>query len=190
MGQGGPRAFCGALPLLQAAMRYAMNRGVGTGAFRRTAPLRPTGTIKGGSVRRSTSLAAWAALLCASAAAAGAQTASPTHPTGPATNRSLTQRHAMPDPSNGGGKEPPPTASTNAYKAAADQMHMDMAVRYTGDADKDFASTMAAHHKGAIDMANIQLKYGKDPELRKLAQEIIAAQEKEIAQMNAWLAKH
>ena len=87
-------------------------------------------------------------------------------------------------------KTPPPTASTTAYKNAASQMHMDMAVPYTGDADHDFAATMAAHHTGAIAMAHVELKYGKDPELRKLAEEIIAGQEREIAFMKAWLAKH
>ena len=57
----------------------------------------------------------------------------------------------------------------------------------TGDADRDFLASMIPHHQGAIDMAQVVLKHGKDPKVRKLAQDIIDAQKKEIATMKAWL---
>jgi uncharacterized protein (DUF305 family) len=58
------------------------------------------------------------------------------------------------------------------------------------DLDASFAAMMVPHHQGAVDMARLQLLYGKDPELRRLAQSIIAEQQIEIQQMNAWLRKH
>ena len=59
----------------------------------------------------------------------------------------------------------------------------------SGDTDKDFAMMMIDHHKGAIDMAKVQLEHGDDPELRALAEKIIADQEKEISQMQEWLSR-
>ena len=80
------------------------------------------------------------------------------------------------------------SAATKAYKAANDAMHRDMNVALTGDADVDFARSMIPHHQGAIDMAKIVLAHGKDPAIRKLAEEVIAAQDTEIAMMRKWLA--
>jgi uncharacterized protein (DUF305 family) len=80
--------------------------------------------------------------------------------------------------------------STAAYRAANDKMHAGMDIAYTGDADVDFMRGMIPHHQGAIDMAKIVLKHGKDPAIRKLAQDIIAAQEREIGEMQAWLKKN
>ncbi|MDW9233909.1 hypothetical protein C7S15_7523 [Burkholderia cepacia] len=84
-----------------------------------------------------------------------------------------------------------PDSSTQAYKRA-DQKMMDAmeAARYTGDADRDFVAHMAPHHQGAIDMAQVELKYGKDPTLRQLASRIVAAQRDEIALMERWQKMH
>ncbi len=76
------------------------------------------------------------------------------------------------------------------YAPAMERMHKDMMITPTGDTDADFVRGMIPHHQGAIDMAKIVLEHGKDPEIRKLAEDVIAAQEKEIAQMKAWLEKH
>jgi len=58
----------------------------------------------------------------------------------------------------------------------------------TGNPDVDFAAMMRIHHVGAIDMAEAQLKDGKNAEMRTLAKNIIAAQKKEIAQLEKFLA--
>ncbi len=80
--------------------------------------------------------------------------------------------------------------SSKAFAEANARMHKDMAVPLTGNADVDFVQGMIPHHQGAIDMAKIVLEHGKDPEIRKLAEEVIAAQEGEIAMMKAWLTKN
>jgi uncharacterized protein (DUF305 family) len=78
--------------------------------------------------------------------------------------------------------------STQAFKAANDKMHTDMAIEYTGNADVDFIRGMIAHHQGAVDAARVVLEHGADPEVRAFAEGVIAAQEAEIAWMNEWLA--
>ena len=82
------------------------------------------------------------------------------------------------------------SAATMAYMGANMTMHEQMAIEYSGDADIDFVRGMIPHHQGAIDMAKTVLQYGADPEIKKLAEGIITAQESEIAWMQDWLAKH
>ena len=79
--------------------------------------------------------------------------------------------------------------SSKAFGEASAKMHRDMTADLTGDADVDFVRGMIPHHQGAIDMARIELQYGNDPEIRKMAEAIIKAQEAEIAEMKQWLEK-
>jgi uncharacterized protein (DUF305 family) len=80
--------------------------------------------------------------------------------------------------------------SSEAFRAANEKMHHGMAVPLTGDTDADFVRGMIPHHQGAVDMAKVELAYGKDPELRKMAEGIIAGQSREIEFMRQWLAAH
>jgi uncharacterized protein (DUF305 family) len=83
------------------------------------------------------------------------------------------------------------SASTEAFKQADQKMMQQMhAPAYTGDADKDFVAHMIPHHQGAIDMAEVELKYGKDSAMKKLARNIVKAQKEEIATMERWQATH
>lgn len=70
-----------------------------------------------------------------------------------------------------------------AMDAAMDRMMTGMHVAPTGDVDRDFVTMMITHHQGAIDMSVGLLKYGRDPQLKRIAQEIIVEQQQEIAAM-------
>lgn len=75
------------------------------------------------------------------------------------------------------------TAFLAENDAAMTKMMNDMAAKPTGDIDRDFVAMMAPHHQGAIDMAVLQLRYGKNEQLKRIAQEIIVSQLQEIAAM-------
>ena len=79
-----------------------------------------------------------------------------------------------------GGSDQPLVAAGNA---ATEQMTKAMAIRPSGDADRDFVALMVPHHEGAIAMAQAELRYGKNEQLRRMAQEIVVTQQQEIATM-------
>ena len=84
---------------------------------------------------------------------------------------------------------PPAPESTKANQLAMNTMMAGMMVTYTGNPDVDFVTGMIPHHQGAIDMAKVELQFGKDPTMQKLASDMIKAQESEIAFMQDWLKK-
>jgi hypothetical protein len=115
------------------------------------------------------------------------------HPHGP---QAIGKATAPPAPAgtHGLGHAAPPASASGAsargaYEASMAKMHgpMQVGIQHP-DPDVAFVLGMIPHHQGAIDMAQIQLQYGKDPANRKLAREIIAAQQHEIEEMKSWLA--
>src|SRR5947207_14781712 len=77
--------------------------------------------------------------------------------------------------------EEQPFLSDNA--TAMNKMMADMTIKPTGDVDRDFVAMMVPHHQGAVDMAKAELKYGRNEQLRRLAQRIIVTQQQEIPVM-------
>jgi uncharacterized protein (DUF305 family) len=80
--------------------------------------------------------------------------------------------------------------SSMAFHGINRQMHHGMNITFTGNTDVDFVTGMIPHHQGAVDMAKVVLAFGKDAEIRRLAEAVIRAQESEIARMRAWLERN
>ena len=88
---------------------------------------------------------------------------------------------------------PATTQPTDGFAAgmsgAMERMDAGMSVGHSGDVDHDFAAMMIPHHQGAIDMALLELQYGKNTRLKRLAQEIIVTQRQEIEVMQRAIAE-
>lgn len=85
---------------------------------------------------------------------------------------------------------PAQNGHVHEYHATMADMHNDMMNGISAaDPDTAFAAGMLPHHQGAVKMAEIELKYGKDPVMRKLAEDIIQAQQAEIELMQSWLKR-
>ncbi|SMF91827.1 protein of unknown function [Azospirillum oryzae] len=107
-----------------------------------------------------------------------------------------TSRQAEAQSADAASIEPPATAALDEEApflaentVAMDKMMSGMAVKPTGDVDADFTAMMIPHHQGAIDMALAELRYGKNEQLRRIAQEIIVEQQQEIAAMRMALGQ-
>ncbi len=73
--------------------------------------------------------------------------------------------------------------------AAMTKMMGGMSIKPSGDVDQDFAAMMIPHHQGAIDMAQAELRHGRNEKLRRIAQEIVVEQQQEIAAMRLALGQ-
>ena len=106
----------------------------------------------------------------------------------PALAQAPAAPQGMPDMPHG--PAVPDSAADRAYRRAMEDMHGAMGIPLTGDADRDFAAMMIPHHQAAVDMARTELRYGRDPEMRKLAREVIDAQQREMRTMRHWQMRH
>lgn len=140
--------------------------------------------------------AALAALICAWPLAAVAQQHQHGAPQKPAAGVPAKGPHAghQAGPTGHGAHGKAASAVTGpaeaAYRQINDRMHEQMNITYSGNPDVDFVRGMIPHHQGAVDMAKTVIAFGKDAEIRKLAEAIVKAQEEEIAQLKAWLDKN
>ena len=78
--------------------------------------------------------------------------------------------------------------SEEMHRAMMTGMQSMQSMKPTGDADRDFATMMKMHHQQAVEMAKAELQHGKSKELKALAQKVVKDQQKEIAQLEKWLA--
>jgi uncharacterized protein (DUF305 family) len=127
--------------------------------------------FKRSSVRKHVSLAATASVALASLVM--------TYQPAPAQG----MRATMPMQTPADPEHPGEAAFLSENQSAMNRMMADMAVKPTGDVDRDFVAMMVPHHQGAVDMALAELRYGHNQQLRGLAQEIVANQQREIVAM-------
>lgn len=81
--------------------------------------------------------------------------------------------------------------AAKADKAAMAKMHQQMMdAPLSGNADQDFAAEMIPHHEGAVAMAKVELQYGHSPELRRMAEDIIKSQDRQIGELRQWQKDH
>ncbi|MCR5867625.1 DUF305 domain-containing protein [Aquincola sp. J276] len=88
-------------------------------------------------------------------------------------------------PSSGAGR-----VSSQMHESMMSGMQKMQGMKPTGDTDRDFAEMMRMHHQQAVEMAKVEVQHGKSPELKAMAQKIIKDQQKEIGQLDQWLAKN
>lgn len=79
------------------------------------------------------------------------------------------------------------TEPAAAFRSASERIHDAIIKEFTGDPDVDFVMAMIPHYEGSIDMARIALKYGKDPQVRQLAEHIVRDHQAELAAMLEWI---
>lgn len=81
------------------------------------------------------------------------------------------------------------SGSQQMHQVMAKSMHDMESMKPSGDTDRDFAAMMRMHHQSGIEMAKVELAHGKDPEMRRIAQNIVESQQREVEQFDKWLAK-
>jgi len=119
--------------------------------------------------------------------AASAQTAGPTSPPANSASAAKQPGHmgSMPSRATGQGMD----GSHDMKQSMMTGMDGMQKMQMSGDVDMDFAMMMKMHHQQAVEMSKMQLAHGKSADMKAMASRIIAAQNKEIAQFDRWLAK-
>ena len=125
--------------------------------------------------------------LAAAMSFAPAATAQPQHSHGAHGAKPSAGTHGAHHAGHGPSRSDTPAVAE--YKAAHDRMMRAMDLPYTGDPDVDFRIHMIPHHAGAIGMARVAMRHAKDPWTRQLAESVIYEQQREIAEMQGWLAR-